>query len=1087
MRGVIDTAVSRARPVLLVLALVLTAGSVAYVTIPKESEPDIAIPIVYVRISHEGISPEDAERLLVRPMEQELRNIEGLKEIRTTAIEGNATVVLEFEAGFDADRALDDVREQVDIAKTELPEDTDEPSVHEVNVALFPVIVVTLFGDVSERELVVRARSLRDRLEGLPGVLEADIAGDREDLLEVIVGPGLLESLDQGPEELLQFVARNNQLVAAGAMDTGQGRFPVKVPALLRTAEDMLSIPVAANGDRVLTFRDVAFARRTFKDPTGFARVEGQPAIALEVTKRIGANIIDTIADVRTLVERERGEWPPGMQVHFLQDKSEDIRNMLRDLQSNVIAAIVLVMIVVVAALGVRTAGLVGISIPGSFLTGILVLGFAGLTINIVVLFSLIMAVGMLVDGTIVVVELADRRMAEGHPRRRAYAMAARRMAWPIIAATATTLAAFTPLLFWPGIVGEFMKYLPITLIATLTASLFMALIFMPTLGGVIGRRAPDSDYQVENLVAAESGDLGRLTGGSRLYLGVLRVAVTRPVAVVMIAAGVLTTAYAAYGYWGKGVEFFPDVEPENAIIHVRARGDLSVVERDRLVRDVEQRILGMPEFASVYARSGTHFRSEVSEDTVGIVQLELADWRHRRPAREILDEVRARTADLAGIVLEVRKEDQGPAAGKPIQIEVVAPAPELLTGAVARIRAVLDTVDGLVDVTDTRPTPGLEWQMRVDREEATRFGVDLSAVGNTIRLVTNGINVGGYRPDDADDEVEIRVRFPFGDRRIDQLDRLRVTTRDGAVPIANFVTREAVPRTGSIHRTDGRRVLKVEADVDEGVLVDDKVTEIKDLIANAGLDPRIAVKFRGEDEEQRQAEAFLLKAFGAALFVMAIILVTQFNSFYQAALILSAVVLSTVGVLLGLLVIDQPFGIVMSGIGVIALAGIVVNNNIVLIDTYNVLRHRGMDAIEAALRTGVLRLRPVLLTTVTTVLGLMPMVLGVNIDIIGRSVTVGGPSTQWWTQLATAVAGGLAFATLLTLVLTPSLLVLGEGRRRIRTSTGAQAPSCLTRAKQGHGTRRRRAPTSSLVRPDGPALRLPVPVDVLRVAGCRL
>ena len=1033
MKGVIDVAVSRARPVLLVLALVLTAGSITYVTIPKESDPDIAIPIIYVRIPHEGISAEDAERLLVRPMEQELRNIEGLKEMRATAVEGSATVVLEFEAGFDADRALDDVREQVDLARTELPEDTDEPTVHEVNVALFPVIVVTLFGDVSERELVVRARKLRDRLEGLPRVLEADIAGDREDLLEVIVDPGLLESLDQGPEELLRFVARNNQLVAAGAMDTGQGRFPVKVPALLESPQDMLSIPVAASGDRVLTFGDVAFARRTFKDPTGFARVEGQPAIALEVSKRIGANIIDTIADVRALVEQERREWPPGMQVHFLQDRSEDIRDMLRDLQSNVLAAIVLVMIVVVATLGLRTAALVGISIPGSFLTGILVLGFAGLTINIVVLFSLIMAVGMLVDGTIVVVELADRRMAEGHPRRKAYAMAARRMAWPIIAATATTLAAFMPLLFWPGIVGEFMKFLPITLIATLAASLFMALIFIPTLGGVIGRRAPDSDYQVESLAAAESGDLRRLTGGSRLYLGVLRIAVTRPVAVVLLAAGVLTSAYAAYGYWGRGVEFFPDVEPENAIVHVRARGDLSVVERDRLVRDVERRILGMPEFASVYARSGTHFRSEVSEDTIGIVQLELVDWRHRRPAAEILDEVRSRTADLAGIVLEVRKEDQGPAAGKPIQIEVNAPAPELLTGAVARVRAALDSVDGLVDITDTRPTPGLEWQMRVDREEATRFGVDLSAVGSTIRLVTNGINVGGYRPDDADDEVEIRVRFPFGDRRIDQLDRLRVTTPEGAVPLTNFVTREAVPRTGTIHRTDGLRVLKIEADVVDGVLVDDKVTEMRRLIDGADLDPRIEVKFRGEDEEQRAAEAFLLKAFGAALFVMAIILVTQFNSFYQAALILSAVVLSTVGVLLGLLVTGQPFGIVMSGIGVIALAGIVVNNNIVLIDTYNILRRDGMDAIEAALRTGVLRLRPVLLTTVTTVLGLMPMVLGVNIDIIGRSVTVGGPSTQWWTQLATAVAGGLAFATLLTLVLTPSLLVLGEGRRRRR------------------------------------------------------
>ena len=480
---------------------------------------------------------------------------------------------------------------------------------------------------------------------------------------------------------------------------------------------------------------------------------------------------------------------------------------MLRDLQSNVIAAIVLVMIVVVAALGLHTAGLVGVSIPGSFLAGILVLGFAGLTINIVVLFSLIMAVGMLVDGTIVVVELADRRMAEGHPRRVAYAMAAKRMAWPIIAATATTLAAFMPLLFWPGVIGEFMKYLPITLIATLAASLFMALIFVPTLGGVIGRRAPDSEFQIGNLAAAEAGDLNRLTGGSRLYLGVLRIAVARPVAVALLAAGLLTTAYAAYGHFGKGVEFFPDVEPENAIIHVRARGDLSVHERDRLVRDVEQRILGMSELASVYARSGTHFRSEVGEDTIGIIQIEFVDWRRRRPAAEILDEVRERTAGLAGIVLEVRREDRGPTTGKPIRIELSSRTPELLGGAIARLRSVLDTVEGLVDVTDTRPVPGLEWQMRVDREEAARFGVDLSAVGSTIRLVTNGIKVGGYRPDDTDDEVEIRVRFPFGDRRIDQLDRLRVTTRDGAVPLANFVTRRGGAADGdhSPHRRPAR------------------------------------------------------------------------------------------------------------------------------------------------------------------------------------------------------------------------------------------------------------------------------------------
>jgi multidrug efflux pump len=694
---------------------------------------------------------------------------------------------------------------------------------------------------------------------------------------------------------------------------------------------------------------------------------------------------------------------------------------MLNDLQNNVLAAVLLVMIVVVAALGVRTAGLVGVSIPGSFLAGILVLAFAGLTINIVVLFALIMAVGMLVDGTIVVVELADRKMAEGLVRSEAYAAAAKRMAWPITAATATTLAAFMPLLFWPGIVGEFMKYLPITLIATLSASLFMALVFVPTLGSIIGRRAPDSERNAAQLAAAEDGDLDSITGFTGAYVKVLRLAVTHPVTLVLLATILLAGGYTTYGVFGKGVEFFPDVEPENAVLHVRARGDLSVEESDALVREVESRLLDMR------ARTGTTFRAEVTEDTVGLIQLEFVDWKQRRPAREILDEVRERTGDLAGIIVEARKEEAGPPVGKPVQLQLSSRYPELLPEAVATVRRGLDELGGFVDVTDSRPMPGIEWQVKVDRAEASRYGADITAVGNAIKLVTNGIKVGEYRPDDTDDEVEIRVRFPYNDRNIDELDRLRVPTESGAVPIGNFVQRTAVPRIGTINRADSRRVLTVQADVPEGVLPNDKVTEIKHWLQTAQIDPRISIEFKGEDEEQRRAEAFLIKAFGIALFIMAIILVTQFNSFYQALLILSAVVLSTVGVLLGLLITGQPFGIVMSGVGVIALAGIVVNNNIVLIDTYNILRHRGMDTIEAVMRTGAQRLRPVLLTTITTILGLMPMVLGINIDLMDRSIAVGGPSTQWWTQLATAVAGGLAFATLLTLVLTPSLLVLGE------------------------------------------------------------
>ena len=1027
MKSIIDAAVARSRPVLLILMLVLISGSVAYVTIPKEADPDVAIPIIYVVIPHEGISAQDAERLLVRPMEKELRNVEGMKEMRASAREGQATVTLEFEAGFDSDQALNDVREKVDIAKVELPDDSDEPTVNEVNVALFPVILVTLSGDVDERTLVRHARDLRDKLEGLPGILEVDIAGDREDLMEVIIDPVRLQGFNQSPETLLQFISRNNKLVAAGAMDTGHGRFSVKVPGLFENVEDVLELPIKTSGDKVVTFSDVAIAHRTFKDANGFARVNGQPAVALEVTKRIGTNIIDTIEDVRALVAVEQENWPANIQVTFSQDKSQQIRDMLKDLQNNVLAAVLLVMIVVVAALGLRTAGLVGVSIPGSFLAGILVLAFAGLTINIVVLFGLIMAVGMLVDGTIVVVELADRKMAEGLPRELAYAAAAKRMAWPITAATATTLAAFMPLLFWPGIVGEFMKYLPITLIATLTASLFMALVFVPTLGSIVGRRAPDSLQDTGNLAAAENGDLDGITGLTGVYVRVLGLAVTHPVKLVLLAALLLTGAYASYGAFGKGVEFFPDVEPENAVLHVRARGDLSVQESDRLVREVESRLLDMGEFATVYARTGTTFRSEVTEDTIGLIQLEFVDWQQRRPAREILAEVRERTADLAGIIVEARKEEAGPPVGKPVQLQLSSRYPELLPAAIATVRAGLDELGGFIDVTDSRPTPGIEWQVKVDRTEASRYGADITAVGNAIKMVTNGIKVGEYRPDDTDDEVEIRVRFPYNDRNIDELDRLRVPTDNGAVPIGNFVERVAVPRVGTINRTDSRRVLSVQADVPEGVLPDDKVTEIKHWMKTANIDSRVSVEFKGEDEEQRQAEAFLVKAFGIALFIMAIILVTQFNSFYQAFLILSAVVLSTVGVLLGLLITGQPFGIVMSGVGVIALAGIVVNNNIVLIDTYNILRHRGMDTIEAVVRTGAQRLRPVLLTTITTILGLMPMVLGINIDFVDRTISIGGPSTQWWTQLATAVAGGLAFATILTLVLTPCLLVLGE------------------------------------------------------------
>ncbi len=1032
MNAIIDAAIGRSRTVIASLLLILVAGSYAYVTVPKEADPDIQIPVLYVNMSHEGISPGDAERLLIRPMEQELRGIEGIKEMRSTAFLGGANVVLEFEAGFNADQALADVREKVDIAEPELPDDSDEPTVHEINLSLFPVLVVTLSGDVPERSLLRLSRDLGDEIEALPSVLSAQIAGDRDEVVELVIDPLVLESYGLDADDIVTAVGRSNRVVAAGAVDTGQGRFAIRLPGLFESIGDILDMPLKVNGDAVVRVREVATLRPTFKDPEGFARINGKPAIALEVSKRTGENIIETIENVRAVVESTRQHWPAEVTVTYSQDKSTDIRSMLTDLQNNVMSAILLVMVVVVGALGLRSACLVGIAIPGSFLAGILVLAGLGFTVNIVVLFSLILAVGMLVDGAIVVTEYADRKMMEGEPRRTAYAMAGKRMAWPITASTVTTLAAFMPLLFWPGVVGEFMKYLPITLVATLSASLIMALVFVPTMGSVFGRPGGGVDpATMKALAAGDSGDINQIGGFTGRYLRVLRAALHHPAKVLLGAFVVLIVAQFTYANYGRGVEFFPEVEPDNAALQVHARGNLSIYERDALLRQVENEILNLQrehgELHSIYAASvaSSGIERDEPEDLIGTIQLEFTDWHARRSADEILAEIRARTAALAGVIVEPRKQESGPPVGKPVQVEIGSDYPDLVEPVALRVAGALEAIGGFVDIEDGRPVPGIEWEVQVDRAQAAKFGADVTLIGSYVRMITNGMKLGDYRPDGSNEEVDIVARLPTVNRNIEQLDRIRVQTDMGMVPISNFITRTAKPKVSLLRRVDGRRTMTVKADVAPGLLADDKVREVRAWLSDQRIDPRIAINFKGEDEEQQQAQQFLVKAFGVAIFLMAIILVTQFNSFYSAFLILSAVIMSTIGVMIGLLVIDQPFGIVMSGIGVIALAGIVVNNNIVLIDTFDRLKHSADSPMDAILRTGAQRLRPVLLTTITTILGLMPMVLGMNVDFITREVLIGAPSTQWWRQLSTAIVFGLGFATVLTLVVTPSALML--------------------------------------------------------------
>ncbi len=1043
MNALIDAAFSRSRVVVMALLAILAMGVFAYATIAKEANPEVPLPLFYVSTGLDGISPEDAERLLLEPLEREFASIEGLERLSSDAAEGFASLQLEFSPGGDNQEALQLVRDAVDRAESELPEDAYEVTVTEIDISLFPVITAILSGPVPERALNAIAETVQEEIEGLEGVLEVDIGGQRFEFLEVLISPTVFETYNLTFDEVIGQIQRNNRLIAAGAIETGAGRIVLKVPGLIEDLDDVLAMPVRVRGNAVVTFGDIATVRRAFEDPDSFARINGQPALALEITKRSGANIIETVDAVRARVSALQADWPENVEITWLQDQSETVESFLSDLEANVIAAVILVMIVIVLALGPRSAILVGLAIPGAFFAGIIAIWAMGYSMNIIVLFALILVVGMLVDGAIVTTELADRKLEEGVAPQAAYAFAAKRMAWPIIASTATTLSVFFPLLFWTGMVGEFMKYLPITVILTLTASLFMALVFIPVVGGLIGKRQAKTGRAKAALYAAEIGDprdIGGLTGG---YIKVLEWAILRPGATLLLALALLLGTFGLYGHLGKGVSFFPEIEPEFMQVQVRARDNFSIFERDRLVRDVEARLLGYDEIASIYARS-TMSAGRGDEETIGTLQLELTDWDTRRSAAEIGADIRKSVSDIAGIDVQVLTQDMGPSAGKPVNLEITARTSDIQTAAVEQIRAIMDRIGGFTDVTDTRPVPGVEVSILVNRAEAARFGADVSLLGQAVQLLTQGITVADYRPSDAEGGLDIRVRFPADARSLSELVNLRVPTASGLVPISNFVTFVPSERTGIIRRIDERRVTTIEANVAPGLLVNDQITALTGALEAADLPEGVIFGFAGEAEDQQEAMTFLIGAFIAAVTLMFVILVLQFNSFFQAGIVMSAIIFSVAGVLLGLLVTGRPFGIVMGGIGVIALAGIVVNNNIVLIDTFNDLKRAGQSPLEAALRTGAQRLRPVVLTSVTTALGLMPMVIGLNLNFFTREIVYGAPSTQWWTELSSAIAGGLVIATLLTLILTPAMLMLGENadaRRRRPAPTPDAAP----------------------------------------------
>lgn len=1034
LRETIDLCLSRSRTMVTLFVLILIFGMDAYQSIPKEDRPDIPIPYIFISVTHRGISPEDGERLLIKPMETALKGLEGVKKMTSTATEGVVQIVLEFEAGFDSKQSLQDVRDKVDDAKSELPEASDEPIIQEINIGKFPILNVIIRGSAPERMMNRLADKLRQRVEEVPTVLEAKLQGKREEVVEIVVDPLALQSYNFSLSSIRILLESNNKLIASGAIERPDGRFVVKVPALIDKAAVLRSIPIKKEGDTVVTLEDVATIKRTYKTPTSIARVNGEPALVLEVSKRTGTNIIETIDNVKAVVEQETAYWPENMHVVYSQDNSRIIRTILHDLENNIIAAVLLALLPIILTIGIRSAALSALSVPGSFLMGVLILYMLGYSLNIVVLFSLILSIGMLVDAAIVVTEYADRKIVEGEDYRTAYSLAAKRMALPILSATATTLVVFAPLLVWPGIVGEFMRYMPITLNATVLSSLVIAFYFLPSIGPLLGKPKPPTDEEYAAMTAAESeGNMEKLAPFPRWYATILQKALKAPGKVTLAMISILTVVYLYFALIGTGVEFFPRIEPENAYVSVLARGNLSMQEKEEYMREVEERILPMTNDVRVFYTTigGSKGMSgpPAEKDQIGVIYLEYQEWGDRRKSSEVLADIRNRTSDLYGIIVKTDEERRGPGAEKPINIEVHSKNFEDLPPAVSAIRQYMATIPGIISIEDDTNVPEIEWQIKVDREKAARYGADISMVGDMTQLLTNGLELTTYRPDDTDDEVDIVLRFPENKRRIRDLNTLQMVTADGTVPLSNFITREPKLKTGSIIRIDGNRSFSIKADVLEGENVSEKIEKIKAWIASnpAGISDNVRANFAGEDEEQREAQQFLSKAFILALVVMALIFLTQFNRYSVMVIILSAVFLSTVGVLLGLIITDQPFGIVMCGVGIIALAGIVVNNNIIFIDTFQQLKDEGHSTKDALIRTGVQRLRPILLTAGTGVLGLLPMVFAMTVDFFDRTISIGYPSSQWWRQLSTTIAGGLTFATILTLILTPCLIVLIE------------------------------------------------------------
>ncbi len=1083
-------AIKHRTSVLFGMIIILLMGASAYVTLPKEAAPEIEVPFLAINTIYPGVAPEDIENLITRHIEEELNTLKDVKEITSTSVEGYSSISVEFNTGVNIDDALQKVRDKVDLAKPDLPEEAEEPQIFEFNFAEFPIMFVNVSGKYDLVRLKEVAEDLKDEFEQIPEVLEVQLSGGLEREVQVDVDLAKLKFYGIAFQDVIDAIDLENVTFPGGNIDVGEIKYLVRVPGEFSHAEPIEDVVITTMNGKPIYVRDVASVQFGFKDRDSYARLDKNSVVTLAVVKRSGENIIITANQVREVIEKMRPGFPPTTRVAITADMSEDVQEMVSSLENNIISGLLLVLAVLMFLLGVRNAGFVAISIPLSMFLSFLVIQGLGLTINFVILFSLILALGMLVDNAVVVVENIYRHLEQGWPNVQAARKGTGEVAMPIIASTFTTLGAFTPLMFWPGIVGEFMGYLPLTLIITLSSSLFVALTIIPTLCALFLRvdgreRGPGMRRAMRwtlilgsALFLAIIASSNPLTAGLFLATGVGLYALHRfvlrhiahwavdrvlPAALhvyegrlawalrhrgltVLATIVVLILSIVSYGVFGRGVVFFPDDVPP-AVAYVQVETPVGTVTEvtDDIVQNIESRMDGLggrADIKNVVATTGSRTTNDFGQNTgthLATVTVNFKDFEERQgDAFDVIEEMRTTMGrEIAGAIVNVEKPQDGPPTGAPVNIEIAGEDSRILqrisddlihTLESAPVYAKLDGLRSNLDAA--RP----ELTIQVDRERAALYGLTTTDVGSTVRSAINGFEASKFR--DGEDEYDIVVRLSKKDRAdLNTLGDLTIVDDVGQqIPLSSIATWHVGSSYAGINRLDLERVVQVSADVRAPHNANATFLEVQETLGDfvGQLPPGYTVRYTGESEDQAEASEFLSRAFATAVVLIFFILISQFNSVTKPFIILTSVILSTVGVLVGLMVFRMPFGVIMTGIGVISLAGIVVNNSIVLIDYIQVLRDRdGLGRMESLLLAGRTRFRPVVLTAITTVLGLVPLAIGLNFDFIGLYARLqpelfwGGEQAAWWGPMAIAVIAGLTFATFLTLVLVPVMVSL--------------------------------------------------------------